>query len=72
MKVPALLVWSTDGKSGTGFFTVELLPGRAGVAASKLSGMGEFEGLDSNECVGRGYDIVNVDARVFKSESDIV
>ena len=72
-KVPALLVWSPYGKSGAGFFTLELVPGRSGVAASKPSGMEKFEGLDPAEWVGRGYAIVNVDARGgFNSEGDIV
>lgn len=72
-KLRALLVWSPYGKSGAAFFTLELVPGRSGVAASKPSGMEKFEGLDPAEWVGRGYAIVNVDAGgVFNSEGEIV
>ncbi|KAF9889999.1 hypothetical protein FE257_006679 [Aspergillus nanangensis] len=71
-KVPALVVWSPYGKSGAGFFNLDYVPGRAGIPVSKLSGMEKFEGLDPAEWVGRGYAIVNIDARgVFESEGDI-
>ena len=36
-KLRALLVWSPYGKSGAAFFTLELVPGRSGVTASRPS-----------------------------------
>jgi uncharacterized protein len=71
-KVPALLVWSPYGKTGTGFFTVDLLPERVGVPQSMLSGYEKFEGPDPAEWVAEGYAVVNIDARgTFDSEGDI-
>lgn len=71
-KVPALLAWSPYGKSGAGFFNLDAVPGRVGISPSQLSGMEKFEGLDPAEWVGRGYAVVNVDARgAFDSEGDI-
>lgn len=73
VKVPALLVWGLYRKSGAGFFTLDLVPGRSGIAASNLFGMEKFDGLEPAEWLGRGYAIVNVDARgAFDSEGDIV
>ncbi|KPI42094.1 uncharacterized protein AB675_5452 [Cyphellophora attinorum] len=71
-KVPALVAWSPYGKSGTGFFSLDLVPGRVGVSQDRLSGFECFEGLDPAEWTARGYAIVNVDARgAFGSEGDL-
>jgi hypothetical protein len=76
-KVPALLVWSPYGKSGTGFLSLDLVPGRVGVPESALSGFESFEAPDPAEWTAYGYAVVNVDARgIMKSggnhRSDIV
>ena len=71
-KVPALLVWSPYGKTGTGFFHLDIVPGRVGVQRDRLSGFEKFEGPDPAEWVGRGYGVVNIDTRgTFDSEGDI-
>ncbi|KAH8812582.1 Alpha/Beta hydrolase protein [Xylogone sp. PMI_703] len=71
-RVPALIPWSPYGKSGTGFLDLHVVPGRVGIPQSMLSGYEKFEAPDPAEWVGRGYAIVNIDARgVFDSESDI-
>lgn len=69
--VPALLVWSPYGKSGTGFLSLDLVPGRVGVAKSALSGFESFEAPDPAEWTAHGYAVVNVDARgIMKSEGN--
>ncbi|KAF6823410.1 x-pro dipeptidyl-peptidase c-terminal non-catalytic domain-containing protein [Colletotrichum plurivorum] len=70
-KVPALLMWSPYGKSGTGILNLDKFPLRVGIPLSKLSGYESFEGLDPAEWVPRGYAVVNADARgVGDSEGD--
>ena len=44
-KVPVLLVWSPYGKSGTGFLSLDVVPGRVGVPESALSGLESFEAV---------------------------
>ncbi|KAK5107150.1 hypothetical protein LTR62_001675 [Meristemomyces frigidus] len=71
-KVPALLAWSPYGKTGTGFYDLNLVPGRVGVKEGKLSDYEKFEAPDPAEWVQRGYTIANIDARgAFDSEGDI-
>ncbi|KIW99562.1 uncharacterized protein Z518_11301 [Rhinocladiella mackenziei CBS 650.93] len=71
-KVPAIIAWSPYGKTGTGFFSLDLTPGRAGVPKSRTSGFEKFEAPDPAEWTAKGYAICNVDARgVFDSEGDI-
>ena len=71
-KYPAIIPWSPYGKSGTGFFGLDLVPGRVGVPNSMLSGYEKFEAPDPAEWVQHGYAIINIDARgVFKSQGDI-
>jgi uncharacterized protein len=63
-KVPALLVWSPYGKTGTGVYQYESAgPYHCGVPPSKVSGYQKFEGPDPAEWCPRGYAILNVDAR---------
>ncbi|KEF55052.1 uncharacterized protein A1O9_08705 [Exophiala aquamarina CBS 119918] len=62
-KVPALVAWSPYGKSGRGFFHLDLVPGRVGIPQSKLSKYEKFEAPDPAEWTARGYAIVNVDVR---------
>ncbi|KAF6808527.1 x-pro dipeptidyl-peptidase c-terminal non-catalytic domain-containing protein [Colletotrichum sojae] len=70
-KVPALLMWSPYGKSGTGALNLDKFPLRVGIPLSRLSGYESFEGLDPAEWVPRGYAIVNADARgIGDSEGD--
>ncbi|KUL87572.1 hypothetical protein ZTR_04589 [Talaromyces verruculosus] len=70
--VPALVAWSPYGKSGRGFFNLDLVPGRVGVAKSRLSGYEKFEAPDPAEWTARGYAIVNPDVRgAYDSEGNI-
>ncbi|KAK1982483.1 Alpha/Beta hydrolase protein [Colletotrichum cereale] len=70
--VPILLAWSPYGKSGTGFFGLDIVPLRVGVPQSKLSGFESFEAPDPAEWTARGYAIVNVNARgAFDSDGDL-
>ncbi|KAJ1325493.1 hypothetical protein MN608_08686 [Microdochium nivale] len=72
-KVPILLAWSPYGKSDTGVFSLDLIPGRAGVHQSRLSGYESFEGPDPAEWTARGYAVVNVNIKgAFDSEGDLV
>lgn len=49
-----------------------MVPGRIGVPQSRLSGFEKFEAPDPAEWVGRGYAVVNVDARgVYDSDGNI-
>ena len=71
-KVPAIIPWSPYGKSGTGFFQLDLIPDRVGIPQSMLSGFGKFEAPDPAEWTQHGYAVVNIDARgTFMSEGDI-
>ncbi|KAF9890050.1 hypothetical protein FE257_006730 [Aspergillus nanangensis] len=72
-KVPILIAWSPYGKSGRGRFTLDLVPGRAGVPRSKNSDYEKIEALDPADWVARGYAVANVDTRgAWDSEGDIV
>ena len=63
-KVPALIPWSPYGKSGSGPQQYDIMgPFRCGVPKDKTSGYEKFEGPDPAEWCGRGYAIINVDAR---------
>ena len=56
----------------TGFFTLDLVPGRVGVFQDRLSGFESFEAPDPAEWTARGYAIVNVNSRgAFDSQGDI-
>ncbi|CDP86646.1 MULTISPECIES: CocE/NonD family hydrolase [Mycolicibacterium] len=69
--VPAIVPWSPYGKQG-GFWTLDIFPGRAGVAADSLSGLQKWEAPDPAYWCARGYAIVNPDPRgVFNSAGDI-
>ena len=71
-KIPALVVWSPYGKTGSSPLNIHVMPGRVGVAASRLSGYESFEGPDPAEWVFRQFAIVNIDARgAMNSEGDI-
>ncbi|OCL02189.1 alpha/beta-hydrolase [Glonium stellatum] len=71
-KVPALVSWSPYGKSGSGLFCLDIVPGRVGVPQSKLSGFESFEAPDPAEWTARGFAIVNVNSRgAFESQGDI-
>jgi predicted acyl esterase len=86
--LPALMAWSPYGKTGagnsspyedfgpylnlSGVISLDLIPHRAGVPKSQLSGYEKWEAPDPAEWCRRGYAVVNVDARgVFDSEGDI-
>ncbi|CAK7237813.1 hypothetical protein SBRCBS47491_010158 [Sporothrix bragantina] len=62
-KVPVIVAWSSYGKTGTGFFQLDMTPGRAGVPRSRTSGYEKFEAPDPAEWTARGYAICNIDAR---------
>lgn len=71
-KIPALMAWSPYGKTGAGVISLDMIPHRAGVPKSKLSGYEKWEAPDPAEWCPRGYAVINVDARgVFDSEGDI-
>jgi hypothetical protein len=62
--VPAILPWSPYGKSGAGPKGYAVMaPFSAGIPKGKLSGYEKFEAPDPAEWCGRGYAIVNIDAR---------
>ncbi|KAL2208044.1 alpha/beta-hydrolase [Sarocladium strictum] len=61
--VPAVIMYSPYGKSGSGFFNLNKFPLRAGIAEAKLSAYESFEGLDPAEWVPKRYAIINVDNR---------
>jgi len=63
-KVPALMPWSPYGKNGTEPEMYDVMgPFRAGVPVGRTSGYEKFESPDPAEWCGRGYAIINVDAR---------
>ena len=62
--VPAILPWSPYGKSGAGPKGYAVMaPFAAGIPKGKLSGYEKFEAPDPAEWCGRGYAVVNIDAR---------
>jgi putative CocE/NonD family hydrolase len=66
------VAWSPYGKSGRGFFNLDLVPGRVGVPQSRLSGYEKFEAPDPAEWTSRGYAIVNPDVRgAYDSQGNI-
>ncbi|KAL3488009.1 Alpha/Beta hydrolase protein [Aspergillus germanicus] len=70
-KIPILLVWSPYGKTGTGMFGLDMIQGRVGIPADRLSGFESFEGPDPAEWNAHGYAVAQVDARgIFHSEGD--
>ncbi|OJI89782.1 hypothetical protein ASPTUDRAFT_60453 [Aspergillus tubingensis CBS 134.48] len=70
--VPAIVMWSPYGKTGSGQLGLDAAALRVGVPKAKQSGYESFEGLDPAEWVPRGYAIVNVDARgAGDSEGDL-
>lgn len=72
-KVPAIIPWSPYGKVGTGSQTYDNMgPWRMGIPFQALSGYETFEGPNPLEWCGRGYAVVDVDARgAGNSEGDI-
>ncbi|KAF2871290.1 Alpha/Beta hydrolase protein [Massariosphaeria phaeospora] len=60
--LPAIMMFSPYGKSGTGFFDLNI-QGRVGIPRSALSGYQSFEGFDPAEWVNHEYAIVNVNTR---------
>lgn len=62
--IPALIPWSPYGKTGSGGQQYDIMgPFRCGVAPHVTSGYEKFEAPDPAEWCGRGYAIINVDAR---------
>ncbi|KAJ6002601.1 hypothetical protein N7451_005148 [Penicillium sp. IBT 35674x] len=69
--VPAILVWSPYGKTGTGILSLDVTEGRVGIPKERLSGFESFEAPDPAEWVPYGYAIVNVNARgILGSDGD--
>lgn len=63
-KVPALIPWSPYGKTGSGVYQYDTMgPFRCGLSPDQTSGYEKFEAPDPAEWCGRGYAIINVDAR---------
>ena len=72
LRADVFMVWGPYGKTGSSPLNLHVMPGRAGVAESRLSRYESFEGPDPAEWVARGYAIVNVDSRgTMNSEGDI-
>ena len=74
-RVPAIILWSPYGKgaceNGPQNYN-RLGPYRIGIPYQRLCGYETFEGLNPAEWVGRGYAVVDIDARgCQKSEGDI-
>ncbi|OCT50235.1 hypothetical protein CLCR_06772 [Cladophialophora carrionii] len=70
-KIPAMMAFSPYGKSGTGFFSLDIIPARVGIPKNRLSGFEDFEAPDPAEWCSYGYAVVNVDAqRIFGSEGN--
>ncbi|KAH6657546.1 Alpha/Beta hydrolase protein [Truncatella angustata] len=72
VKVPAVLAWSPYGKSG-GVQTYDSMgPFRCGLPLGTTSGYEKFEAPDPADWCGRGYAILNIDARgAGDSDGDI-
>ncbi|KAL1610493.1 hypothetical protein SLS60_002162 [Paraconiothyrium brasiliense] len=69
--LPAIVMFSPYGKSGTGFYDLHV-QGRAGIPRSAISGYQSFEGFDPAEWVNYDYAIVNVNTRgVMDSQGNI-
>ncbi|KAI8073216.1 Alpha/Beta hydrolase protein [Gongronella butleri] len=71
---PVLIPWSPYGKTGDGFFNLDVFPPyRAGVPYSKLSGLEKFESIDPAVWVPQGFVFVQVNARgAYDSQGDIM
>lgn len=61
--VPAIMPWSPYGKTGSGMQQLDMFPWRVGVPRAATSGLEKWEAPDPAEWVGRGYAVVNIDAR---------
>ncbi|KAL5593629.1 hypothetical protein FOBRF1_012731 [Fusarium oxysporum] len=62
--VPCILPWSPYGKTGTGPQNYDFMaPYRAGIALDRTSGYEKFEAPDPADWAGRGYAVLNIDAR---------
>jgi predicted acyl esterase len=71
-KVPAVIAWSPYGKSGGGQTYEVMGPFRCGVPLHQTSGYEKFEAPDPADWCGRGYAIINIDARgAGDSDGDI-
>jgi len=70
--VPAIMPWSPYGKTGSGMQQLDMFPWRVGVPRAATSGLEKWEAPDPAEWVGRGYAVVNIDARgSFKSRGNL-
>jgi len=70
--LPTVLAYTPYGKAG-GYYQLDLFPGRAGVARSRLTGLQAFEAPDPNDWVRYGYAIAVVDSRgSYHSEGDML
>ena len=62
--VPALIPWSPYGKSGVGAQNYDVMaPHRVGIPLEATSGYEKFEAPDPADWTGRGYAVINADAR---------
>lgn len=62
-KVPAVIAWSPYGKSGGAQTYESMGPFRCGILPEQTSGYEKFEAPDPADWCGRGYAIINIDAR---------
>ncbi|KAF7586526.1 hypothetical protein BBP40_008698 [Aspergillus hancockii] len=53
--LPALMAWSPYGKTGAGVISLDIIPHRAGVPKSQLSGYEKWEAPDPAEWCARGW-----------------
>ncbi|KAI0136209.1 Alpha/Beta hydrolase protein [Xylariales sp. AK1849] len=71
-KVPAIIAWSPYGKCGGAQTYDAMGPFRCGVPLDRTSGYEKFEAPDPADWCGRGYAIINIDARgAGDSDGDI-
>ncbi|KAI1623333.1 X-Pro dipeptidyl-peptidase C-terminal non-catalytic domain-containing protein [Exophiala viscosa] len=71
-KIPIIVPYSPYGKGGGGANLMDVVPYRVGVPKSRQSGLEKFEGPDPNEWCGRGYAVLDPNARgSFDSEGDL-
>jgi predicted acyl esterase len=63
----------TDICTISGYFRLDMVPGRVGIPRSRLSGFEKFEAPDPAEWTARGYAIINPDSRgAFDSEGNLL